>query len=994
MYVRRSLTLYRCFSTSANTQVPLTVGIRREDPTRIWERRAPLTPRAVKGLVSHGVNVEFEHCDRRVFQDAEYIEAGATVKRNLENAHIIVGIKEAPLDEVISSPITSPSGSKLTRSARTHLMFSHTAKGQPYNVPLLAKFVGNVSQKALPDRDSPRLIDYELLTNDTDGKRTVGFGWFAGVAGALESLSSMAHSHLETGVASPFLSTPRPHTHPSLKSLRFALKDIKERILKDGTPPSLGPFVIGLTGTGNVSQGCLDILQELPIENVSVNELHSLVTNKATSLKKIYVVHAMPNDYFVQLNGQPYERSHYYAHPQLYRSTFCETVAPYLTLFLNGTGWSPNFPRLMTNGQLTVALDRARAIGGARFTNIGDISCDVEGGLEFLDRATTLSSPFYKIAPSAIPGGTRLPSIQMMSVDILPASLPLDASCHFSDRLIPYLESLIRGYQTGARDEHTEALDRATISQNGMLLSKHTWLQKSVDNFYATAGFAKRTVQHVPKEVKVEQLKVDVVQAKGRMGPLKKKNVLMLGSGMVAGPAVEEIAKRVDIQLVVAGNSLAELENLAKEYPNIQTRVIEKADQASLTGLVTGLLPAPMHPHIAQLCIDHRKHLVTASYVSPAMRELNESAVNADVLLLNEIGLDPGIDHCSAIDLMSNLKKQHKNIISFTSFCGGLPAPDVEHTPLRYKFSWSPKGVLTAALNAATFKLDNVVFNISEENLLKKAFPVVPVTNEFGLEGIANRNSLVYADQYGIQDARTVLRGTLRYPGFASLMGSFRATGFLETRGKISLSNWPSYVKKCLSNKLDTEVEYKATSAAISSLVGDDKIPELHDALEWLGLLPAPGRNERMPALPTEPMSAIDIFAYLLANKLAYAPNERDMVVLSHEIITQQKGAPFKEVHTSSLITYGTPRASAMARTVGIPVAIAALRVVDGTISLRGVQGPTDASVYNPVLRGLDELGLGMTEASRVLKVGGPRTTEATLIEGVYRPEQLLREQT
>ncbi|KAG6833293.1 hypothetical protein H0H87_008925 [Tephrocybe sp. NHM501043] len=539
----------------------------REDPQRIWERRAPLTPRAVKELVEGGINVEFEHCDRRVFRDDEYIAVGAKLKDDLNNAHIIIGIKETPLSEVIQSGVPEPHRTSIPRfddrpelvrengmMPRTHLMFSHTAKGQAYNTPLLAKYVRENTSLL-----SPRLIDYELLIDEVSGKRTVGFGWFAGVAGVLESLSSMAHSHLEMGIASPFLSTPRPHTHPTLQSIRDALKTIAERIKQGGIPPVLGPFVIGLTGTGNVSQGCLDILSELPIEKVEISELKALVTNPNTQLNKIYLAHALPKDYFVRLDGQPYERQDYYQRPQSYRSTFCETIAPYLTLFLNGTGWSTGFPRLMTNTQLSVALDRARTFGGARFTNIGDISCDIEGGLEFLTRATTLSDPFYKISPPPIPGA-NLPSVQMME-------------------LFPYVESLIRQYQTGDSDSYSAALRRATIAKNGYLTEKHDWLRPRVAEFLKSGKLpVSEPSKHdipIPKPA---------TNAKG--GPSIQKKLLMLGSGMVSGPAVEMISRRADVQLIVAGNSLPELEKLSRQYLNIKYRVVDIGDQAAIASLI------------------------------------------------------------------------------------------------------------------------------------------------------------------------------------------------------------------------------------------------------------------------------------------------------------------------------------------------------------------------------------------------------------------------
>lgn len=218
----------RCYSTTTNAS-KLVVGIRKEDPSRIWERRAPLTPDAVRYLVkSTDVDVLIQDCERRTFCASDYVKAGARVHKTLEPAHIVLGIKETPIDQVLTTPVTSPWTHRPV--PRTHLMFSHTTKGQPYNMQLLSKFLAAPS---LPDSHLlPKLIDYELLTDDT-GKRTVGFGWFAGgqihaavlnisltnvhiVAGALETLAALSQALLRQGVASPFLvrlNDRQPKTH-------------------------------------------------------------------------------------------------------------------------------------------------------------------------------------------------------------------------------------------------------------------------------------------------------------------------------------------------------------------------------------------------------------------------------------------------------------------------------------------------------------------------------------------------------------------------------------------------------------------------------------------------------------------------------------------------------------------------------------------------------------------------------------------------------------
>lgn len=216
--LKRSPVILRGYhSTAANIPKPV-IGIRKEDPSRIWERRAPLTPDAVHHLVkSTGMDVLIQDCERRSFRTSDYVKAGACVHETLEPAHIVLGIKETPIDQALTSPVLSPWTHKPV--PRTHLMFSHTIKGQPYNMQLLSKFLAAPS---LSDPHLlPRLIDYELLTDDT-GKRTVGFGWFAGgqfhvtvfviplldvriVAGALETLAALSQALLRQGVASPFL---------------------------------------------------------------------------------------------------------------------------------------------------------------------------------------------------------------------------------------------------------------------------------------------------------------------------------------------------------------------------------------------------------------------------------------------------------------------------------------------------------------------------------------------------------------------------------------------------------------------------------------------------------------------------------------------------------------------------------------------------------------------------------------------------------------------
>ncbi|TFK51437.1 hypothetical protein OE88DRAFT_1718878 [Heliocybe sulcata] len=985
----------RQITTSAHAKA-VTVGLRREDPGRIWERRCPLTPDAVHELVRDGVNVLVQDCSRRVYRSDEFVKAGASLHPTLSPAHIILGIKETPLDELLTSPVHSTTTTSTSESAaRTHLMFSHTIKGQAYNMPLLARFLNEGDAQGGGSDPLPRLIDWELLT-DESGKRTVGFGWFAGVAGVLESLSTLAHVHLEHGVASPFLYIPRPTLHPSLPSIRASLKRVGDMIKEGGTPRSVGPIVIGVTGSGKVAQGMLDILEDLPVQRVQVKELERLVRDPEADLHKVYLVHALPQDYFVRVDGQAYEREDYYKNPHLYVSQFHTKIHPYLTLLLHGAGWAQGYPRVLTNAGLAEALTIAQTLPGgdkARGCVVGDVSCDVEGGLEFLPRHSTLSAPFFSTRPPGHPEG--LPGMTVMAVDILPSSLPLDASQHFSKGILPYLQTLIKGYRgEGSRDEGIErALERATVTRGGKLQGGNRWLEEPLSAW--RASLSATTSCSMPSSTSASTSTSEkAVGAGGR-----KKRVLLLGSGMVAGPVVERLGSRADVEVVVASNAVEEARRLAERFGSGRAKAVHLdvgdlervGELVAQADVVISLLPVPFHPTIAQQCIKHRKHMVTASYISPQMKELHSSALASDTLILNEIGLDPGIDHCSAFSLLKSIRDEGKRVRSFVSFCGGLPAPEcAEDVPLGYKFSWSPLGVLRAARADARFRLDGKDYKIAEPDLLRHHFTDVPVSNVLRLEGIANRDSMPYAETYGLGspgELRSVLRGTLRYPGFCALMQGFKEIGLLEFELKVRLDDWSSLAQRAFEGKYKDGVKGDRASlmSALSSVVSAGSEGRLAEALGWLGAIPSAVFND-MPPVPKGEMAPIELFAGLLAHKLAYKPGERDMVVLHHEIVASPASPSLsktEEIYTSTLMAYGTPVHSAMAMTVGLPVALAALRVLDGRVGMRGVRGPEEEGLWRGVLGGMEEAGLGMRE--RVRGGGMGVGVEGVLGEGLRR---------
>lgn len=322
--------------------------------------------------------------------------------------------------------------------------------------------------------------------------------------------------------------------------------------------------------------------------------------------------------------------------------------------------------------------------------------------------------------------------------------------------------------------------------------------------------------------------------------------------------------------------------------------------------------------------------------------------------------------------IMERVEREGKRVTSFVSWCGGLPEPSASNVPLAYKFSWSPRAVLTASQNDAHYKLDGAEHSVPGSELLAQHFPNVELWKGLKLEGLANRDALPYAAKYGlgpVSGLRDLYRGTLRYQGFSRLMDAFRRLGLIsEAQLGAPVSTWPGLLAAAMSAALGETVREADVVPAIRSLLGADADATL-DALGYLSLLPgagaAAGAGAGAGLAVPQASSPIDLFAALLASKLAYRPGERDTCLLHHGFRVVPKGAPAgapEQTVTASLLCTGTERASSMATTVGCTLAFAALRVADGKVAARGTHGPYDKDVWGGVLDELASIGVEVKE--------------------------------
>jgi len=428
--------------------------------------------------------------------------------------------------------------------------------------------------------------------------------------------------------------------------------------------------------------------------------------------------------------------------------------------------------------------------------------------------------------------------------------------------------------------------------------------------------------------------------------------ILLLGAGRSATALIQYLLRHAPAErwfLTVADALPAHLAPVLAAHSQYARAVpFEARDAQRLhelvaeADIVVSMLPAALHPAVAQACLAHRRHLATASYVSPEVRALHAEATGAGLVFIMECGLDPGLDHMSAMQIINELKANGARITGFRSYCGGLVAPESEgDNPWRYKFTWNPRNVVLAGQGGPAHYLEGEREKyLPYEELFGRA-ETLAVPGHGHFEGYANRDSLAYREAYGLADIRTMLRGTLRRPGFCAAWQALVNLGLTNDAGPTTYPAtlpWREIIPDSFPGfpVIDDLAAYVAKQLQL-----DPHGPEM-TRLAWLGIF-----SERPVGLARA--SCAQLLEHLLADKWQLSPHDRDQVVMQHQFDYEIDGQ--QQRRTSSLVVTGTDAThTAMAQTVGLPLGMAVRRLARGEIQARGVVIPTQAELYQPIL--------------------------------------------
>ncbi len=430
------------------------IGIRQENKD-VTEKRAPLTPAQVREIITEfDIQVKVESAPNRIFSNHEYEKAGAVISDDFGDCNIIWGVKEIPLESLLPG--------------QTYCYFSHTIKGQDYNMPML---------KRLLDLRC-NLFDYEKVIDD-HGRRLIFFGRFAGYAGMIDTLWAAGKRYTSEGVSSPFAAAQQALSYPSLAEARKSLMQIGEEIEVDGLPETMVPFICGFTGYGQVSLGAQEIYDLLPVQEIAASDLDEFMEKGVFSNHTVYKVVFHEKDMFSPIEKDAaFDLREYFTHPERYKSIF-ENYLPYLNLVVNGIYWEPRYPKLITRSYLKKAFGRSEK---PSLRVIGDITCDIEGSVECNLKATNSKNPVYVYdteVDRAVDGWEGHGPV-VLAVDKLPSELPREASENFGDSLLPFIPALADADFTVPYGELNipDEFKRALIVYHGRLTPPFRYLEE------------------------------------------------------------------------------------------------------------------------------------------------------------------------------------------------------------------------------------------------------------------------------------------------------------------------------------------------------------------------------------------------------------------------------------------------------------------------------------------------------------------------------------
>jgi alpha-aminoadipic semialdehyde synthase len=429
------------------------IGIRREDKS-IWERRTPLIPDHVREIEREGIEVFVQPSDIRIFSENEYQAAGAQVSEDLSNCSAVFAVKEMPFE--------------FFWEGGTYMFFSHTIKGQPYNMPMLKRMM----------ELGCNLIDYERVV-DEKNRRLIFFGWHAGVSGMIESLVAYGRRLLSEGIRTPFAAIKQPHEYDSIGEIKAALEVVGRWIQSEGLPDGILPVTFGVAGYGNVAQGAQEMLDILPVTSIAPGELSNITADTNAAKHTIFKTVFKEEDMVVPKSQQDgFELQDYYDHPESYTGIF-ENYLPHMSMLINCIYWDERYPRLVTKDYLQNRWQ------GTHLRVIGDISCDIDGSIEVTRKVTEPGNPTYVYDPASdtIIDGWAGNGPVIMAVDILPSELPKDASMYFSSVLKQFIPAVAKAdYSVEFKDlALPDPIKRAMILHRGRLTPDYEYISKFLD---------------------------------------------------------------------------------------------------------------------------------------------------------------------------------------------------------------------------------------------------------------------------------------------------------------------------------------------------------------------------------------------------------------------------------------------------------------------------------------------------------------------------------